>query len=387
MAARQKLQVLCVDDEPSIVEALCAVLADEYDAQCATSAAQALQKVNELERLAVVVSDMRMPGMDGASFLHEVMLRRPDVTRILLTGDSGRDLAVDAVNKGQIFRFLTKPAVVRDILHAVEAGVIQYRLVHAERAVLQETLIGCIRSLMEVLAIANPSAFGRAERIKRIAMECSARFACTDYWQLEAAALLSQVGYVALSPVVIEKLHDGATLTSEELQQVGGVPNIAHKLLAHIPRLEPVFQILDALTWPDNRLAAMHDGIVGLGAKILGAALEFEQQVAQGKSVDDAFEYLHDREVRYGENVVIALEKCLSTRWHTGESMEITLRNVRPGMMILEEARRQNGMLVIPRGAEVIKTFLQRIENIAPDPLDAKVRVRLSAAAAPGTTV
>lgn len=163
------------------------------------------------------------------------------------------------------------------------------------------------------------------------------------------------------------------------------MPNIAHKLLAHIPRLEPVFQILDALTWPDNRLAAMHDGIVGLGAKILGAALEFEQQVAQGKSVDDAFEYLHDRQVRYGDKVVIALEKCLSTRWHTGESMEITLRNVRPGMMIIEEARRQNGMLVIPRGAEVTKTFLQRIENIAPDLLDAKVRVRLSAAAAPVT--
>ena len=205
MASRQKLQILCVDDEPSIVEALCAVLADEYDAQSATSPAQALQKVNELERLAVVVSAMRLPGMDGASFLHEVMLRRPALTRILLTGDSGRDLAVEAVNKGQIFRFLTKPVVVKDIRHAVEAGVIQYRLVHAERAVLQETLIGCIRSLMEVLAIANPSAFGRAERIKRIAMECAARFACTDYWQLEAAALLSQVGYVALSPVVIEK--------------------------------------------------------------------------------------------------------------------------------------------------------------------------------------
>ncbi len=377
MAARPKLQVLCVDDEPSVVEAVCAVLSEEYDAQVATSAAQALQKVNEMERLAVVVSDMRMPAMDGATLLHEVMLRRPDVTRILLTGDSGRDLAVEAVNKGQIFRFLTKPVVVKDIRHAVEAGVIQYRLVHAERAVLQETLIGCIRSLMEVLAIANPSAFGRAERIKRIAMECSARFACTDYWQLEAAALLSQVGFVALPPPLIEKLHDGVTLTPEELQQVGSVPNIAHKLLDHIPRMEPVIQILDALTWPDQRLSAMHDGIVGLGAKILGSALEFESQIAQGKTNDDAFEFLHGRVNRYGEKVIQALEKCLSTRWHAGESMEVSLRNVRPGMMILDEARRQNGMLVIPRGAEVTKTFLQRIEHIAPDLLDTRVRVRL----------
>ncbi len=381
MATRNKPQVLCVDDEPRIVDALCALLGKEYDAQHATSAAQALRKMNEMDRLAVVVSDMRMPGMDGASLLHEVMLRRPDVTRILLTGDSGRDLAVEAVNKGQVFRFLTKPVVVTDIRHAVEAAVIQYRLVHAERAVMQETLVGCIRSLMEVLAIANSAAYGRAERIKRIAMECAARFACTDYWQLEAAALLSQVGYVALSPALIEKLHDGATLTAGELHEVGGVPNVSNKLLAHIPRLEPVIQILDALTWPDKRLAAMHDGVVGLGAKILGAVLEFEQQVAQGKSVDDAFDYLHEREVRYGEKVVAALEKCLSTRWHMGASMEITLRNVRPGMMILEEARRQNGMLVIPRGAEVTKTFLQRIENIAPDLLDVKVRVRLSGAA------
>ena len=380
MSVHGKLQVLCVDDEPRIVEAVGAVLKDEYDTHIANSAAQALQKLNELTHLAVVVSDMRMPGMDGATFLHEVMLRRPDVTRILLTGDSGRDLAVEAVNKGQIFRFLTKPVVVKDIRYAVEAGAIQYRLVHAERAVLQETLIGCIKSLMEVLAIASPSAFGRAERIKRVTMECAARFGSTDYWQLEAAALLSQLGYVALPPAIVDKLHEGRTLSTDEMQIMGAVPDIANKLLDHIPRLEPVIQILVGLTWEDARVAQLNDGTVGLGVKILGIVLEYEAQCAQGKTPDAVFDHLRTRVSRYGDKVISVFEKCMAPHLVTDDSMEVTLRNVRLGMMILEESRASNGMLIIPRGAEVTKTFLRRIEHISPDLLDSRVRVRLPAA-------
>jgi hypothetical protein len=304
------------------------------------------------------------------------------VTRILLTGDSGRDLAVDAVNKGRIFRFLTKPINARDLRQAVEAGVIQYRLVHAERAVLQETLIGCIKSLMEVLAIASPAAFGRAERIKRVALECAARSGCANFWQLEAAALLSQLGYVALPPAILDKLHAGKALSAAEMDQVGAVPNIANKLLEHIPRLEPVIQILDALTWPDARVGAMNNGTIGLGAKILGAVLEYEAQSAQGISPDAAFLHLRTRLPRYGESVIGALERCLAAQLKADDTLEVALRNVRPGMLILQETRAQNGALVIPRGSEVTKAFLQRIEHFAPELLDSRVRVRMLTASA-----
>src|SRR5207244_2839856 len=149
-------KVLLVVDEPHVVDSLAQLLRREFDVRTASVPQDALRTLSEINDLAVVVSDMRMPGMDGATFLHEIMVRRPDVARILLTGEAGRDGAIRAVNEGQILRFLTKPCPIEDLKRAIEAGVIQHRLVHAERNVLQETLVGCIKALMEVLAIANP---------------------------------------------------------------------------------------------------------------------------------------------------------------------------------------------------------------------------------------
>src|SRR3569832_644244 len=163
MSTRPKPKVLLVDDEPHVVESLAQLLRREFDVRTASEPQVALRTLNEITDLAVVISDFRMSGMDGATLLHEIMFRRPDVARILLTGEAGREGAIRAVNEGQILRFLTKPCPIEDLRKAIEAGVVQHRLVHAEREVLKETLIGCIKALMEVLAIANPVAFGRAE--------------------------------------------------------------------------------------------------------------------------------------------------------------------------------------------------------------------------------
>ena len=88
---------------------------------------------------------------------------------------------------------------------AIEAGVIQHRLVVAERVLLQETLIGCIKALIDVLAITNPVAFGRATRIKRQAADLAAAAGAKGFWQLEAAAMLSQIGYISLPSELVEK--------------------------------------------------------------------------------------------------------------------------------------------------------------------------------------
>ena len=364
-----------MDDEPRVLESLAVLLRKEYDAQIATRPDQALQKLNEMTDLAVVVSDMRMPAMDGASFLHEVMLRRPEVTRIMLTGETGRDLAIAAVNKGQVFRFLTKPCGIEDLKIALDAAVIQHRVIMAERAVLQETLIGCIRSLMEVLAIASPAAFGRAERIKREAMDVAARLGCGDFWQLEAAALLSQIGYVALPSSLIDEMQDGKPLSPDEVAKVGAVPDISMKLLDHIPRLEPVIQILVALTWPDPAVTALGTGTIGHGTKILGAVMEYDSQLTQGKTREEIFAHLRGRSDRYGRDVIDALEAGIRARFPSEMGVDMLLRQVRPGMTLLQEMRNSSGALIVPKGFEVTKTFLERIGNIAPELLDKLVRI------------
>jgi response regulator RpfG family c-di-GMP phosphodiesterase len=383
MSIQAKPKVLLVDDEVKVVESLALLLRREFDVRVASSPQEALKQLSEIHDLAVVVSDMRMPGMDGATLLHEILLRRPDVARILLTGEAGRDAAIRAVNEGQILRFLTKPCPTDDLKRAIDAGVIQHRLIHAERTMLQETLIGCINALMEVLALANPVAFGRAQRIKRMAMLCAARFNCTDFWQLEAAAMLSQLGYITVPEVVLEKMHAGQPLTDPEKQKVGAVPDVSNSLLEHIPRLEPVIQILAALKYTDAQIAKLGDGTIGLGTRILGAVIEYEGQVAAGKSSDQIFAHLHQMSSRFGEKLVMHLMDAIGTEKRgtisrTPQEREMLLRDVTPGMRLQTELRSMSGALLVPMNFEVSKTLLDRLSNIAPELMGKPVRISMA---------
>ena len=373
--SRPKPLVLFVDDEQRLLEGIAILLRKEYDVEIATSGDQALKKLGEMKNVSVVVSDFRMPQMDGATFLHEVMSRAPTATRILLTGEAGVDGAKDAVNKGQIFRFLTKPCPTDQLKHALEAGVAQHRLANAERIVLQETLLECIAALMEVLAVTNPVAFGRAQRIKSLVHELAARLECGEFWQLEAAALLSQLGYFAESPELAEKIYYGRPLSSAEQARAAAVPASARRLLEHIPRLEPVIQILAALDWTDEQLARVGERMIGLGARILCVALEYDAMFTKGVSKAHILQNLQARELRFGARVLAALTAKVAAAVEQESEIEIPLRDAKPGMKLRDEIRTTVGALLVPVGFEISERLLDRISQVAPEVLDQKVRL------------
>jgi len=129
--------ILCVDDEPQILDGLALLLQRDYRVMTAPGGKAALEKVREFGPPAVILTDMRMPGMDGAHLLKTMSLLYPETTRILLTGDPSRDAAIAAINEGKIFRFLTKPCAPDQVRAAIEAGVTHHQLMTAERAILQ----------------------------------------------------------------------------------------------------------------------------------------------------------------------------------------------------------------------------------------------------------
>jgi len=380
-------RVLCVDDETLVVEGLVLHLRKDYEVHTALGGAEALKKLKELGGAAVVVSDMRMPGMDGATLLHHVKQSFPDTTRILLTGEPGRDAAVSAVNTAHIFRFLTKPCPPDQLKVAVEAGVAQHRLINAERSVLKETLIGCIKALVDVLAITNPIAFGRANRVKQLAMEIAERADCHQFWQLEAAALLSQIGYLSLPPQLVEKLYYGETLTPEEQALASGAPQLATSLLDNIPRLEPVIQILNAVHWTDEQLARLGDGTIGFGAKILDLVLSYDALIAQDHSPGVAVQTLRSRASRFGERLIDQLAQQVGASAGSAVVREMPLRSVQPGMTFMQDVRTSTGTLLVPRGFEVTQLFLEKMRNFGADLLNQTVKVLVQTQAASSTAV
>lgn len=102
-------RVLFVDDDVNILAAYKRQLRKDFDLEIAEGGLNGLEVIKEKGPFAVVVSDYKMPNMDGNQFLAQVKKIDPDISRIMITGFADLNMAMEAVNEGNIFRFLTKP--------------------------------------------------------------------------------------------------------------------------------------------------------------------------------------------------------------------------------------------------------------------------------------
>jgi response regulator RpfG family c-di-GMP phosphodiesterase len=356
-------RVLCIDDEQHVLEGLQRLLRRRFDVVTADSAAEGLQRLNEDPAFAVVMSDLSMPGGNGIDLLARVRELAPDATRILLTGHADVRAAVAAVNEGQVYRFLTKPCPADPLIKALDAAVEQHRLVTAERVLLEQTLRGSIKALVDVLALARPEAFGRATRIKNLVSSLAQLSGATDLWQMEVAALLSQIGAVSLPPDTLDHLLHGQLLTPEESARVAEIPSLAAKLIEGIPRLEGVREILRQYDAP---AAKPPGGTVPLGARMLRVALDYDDWVTRGHAPDQALSRLYAKADGYDPTVLSLLEQVIGVE--AGRNVaEIRLTDVREGMIFVDDVYAVDGTLLIARGQEASPGLVNRIHSFWQD--------------------
>ena len=368
----EQLHVLCVDDEPRVLEGLVLNLRRYYRVSTATSGQSGLAIIDGDDPPGVVVSDMRMPEMDGAAFLSQVKQRSPDTVRLLLTGQADLDSAIAAVNHGQVFRFLTKPCNPQIFLSAIQAAADQHRLITAERELLEKTLRGSVKALTEILSLTNPLAFGRAMRLKQHAADLVASLGEPLSWQLEVAAMLSQIGCVTLPAVTNEKLYYGKPLNSDEIELTQRLPALSLQLLESIPRLEAVRAILQAQSHnfdgSGSAHSAVHGDAIPLGARVLKLVIDYDTLEASGTDSAVAIGTLQGRKGRYDPKLLDALARAKTKAALQGLS-ELVLGAVRPGMFLAQDVMSTTGLLLVARGHEVTPGLLYRLRNLAPGSL------------------
>jgi hypothetical protein len=184
------------------------------------------------------------------------------------------------------------------------------------------------------------------------------RLRITDRWPIEVAALLSQLGSITLDPSLVEKLYYGQPLDQREQGLADRMPTVAAQLIAHIPRLEPVAEILRHIASP---FRSGNDGHVPIGARILAVAIGFDALDAQGMPPDLALDTLAGRAGRYDPEI---LREFRALRGVTGRGeviREIPLTDVRVGMIFVGDVVSSTGQLMIPRGHEVTPSLRARI--------------------------
>src|ERR1700685_2770776 len=287
-------RVLFVDDEPNILEGIQRTRRRQVERQTASSGAEALRLIGESGPFAVVISDMRMPAMNGAHFLAKVREQEPDTVRMILSGHADLEAAIAAVNEGHIYRFLTKPCPTDSLLAAVEDGLNQHRLLTAEKVLLEQTLIGAVKMLIEILGMVSPAASSRAARLQRYTIELSAALGLASRWEWGLAAFVSQIGCVALPKEILSKVEAAQVLTDEEKQLYESHPEVAGKLLAAIPRLEDVAAIVTAQFGSVSFAGKPDDvrqwDIRSIGQLLLRTSLEFDRLIARGTTPETAAE-------------------------------------------------------------------------------------------------
>jgi response regulator RpfG family c-di-GMP phosphodiesterase len=359
--------ILFVDDEPNVLESMRRQLRNSFSLWTASSGEEALQILKTKGPCAVVVSDISMPGMGGVEFLSKVKALYPQTIRIILTGNADLEIAIEAVNTGHVFRFLTKPCTISVLEFALQQGLRQYELLQGERDLLNNTLKNSIKVLCELLGLANPSAFRSSYRLREIAVYMAERLALGKKWQIEIAALLSQVGCVTLPRDVLEKYHAGVPLGAEEMQMCENHPQVAEKLISQIPRLEKVAAIIGMQMPPKEKWEGEHEALihdeVRAGAQILQIALAYDRLLGQGESHSSALAVLQS-EYLYDPEFLSVLAEYEGWTRH-GNIARIPYQDLLPGMVMAEDALAKDGVVLIRKDEEVSWAKIQSLDSFS----------------------
>ncbi len=361
----EKPKILFVDDDPLILDGFARIVYREFNAAVAEGPEAGLEKVKNDGPYAAIVSDMRMPVMDGAEFLAQVRTLAPDTIRVMLTGYTDMEAAMRAVNEGTIFRFLNKPVTASDLTLTLRACVAQYDLGLQEKDLLENTLGGAVRVLSEVLNLANPVAFNKGARLCQYARHITKHLCLPDPWQYEIAAMLSELGCLTLTPDLLEAIHASETITPENEKRFAQHPRIAHDLLVQIPRLELVAAMIlhqnDATSDPLRSLTPASESI-SRGANMLKVSLAFDRLLSSGSAPQDALSALRKNPAQYDPKMVEALTDFKASQGPT-ELRTIDVHDLLSGMILNEDLRSTTAVLLAAKGSKISATLVKAIRN------------------------
>jgi len=284
----------------------------------------------------------------------------------MLTGNTDQGTAIQAVNEGNIFRFINKPCDTDTLVKVLHAALEQYHLIHAEKELLENTFQGGIKVLVDILALTNPVAFSRATRIKHYAGKLAYFLKLPDVWKYEVAAMLSQIGCVTIPADVLEKVYINHNLDPNEEEMLRKYPEIGHGLIAHIPRLEIVANMI-ANQNNDLDEAQRSAGIPELAPDVLGAAIlrlaiDYDTLLSQGDTRGAVLQALQNKETCYHPALLQTIRKIIPPVLKK-KVMMMDIVNLTKGMILENDVSTKKGLLLAKKGQEITPTMRILFQN------------------------
>lgn len=365
-------KILFVDDDPNVLEGYQRRLSRVLRVDTALGGNEGLKRLAENGPYAVVVADMKMPGMNGIEFLARVKELVPNTVRMMLTGNADTTVAVDAVNEGNIFRFLTKPCPADVMGKALVAGISQYRLIIAEQSVIEDTLKKSVELLVEILSWADPITFGQTMQLRGAAKDLATHLKIRDTWEIELGVLLSRIGQIMLPHDVMAKSRSGIPLSYDEIKAVRQIPQAGSEILSRIPRLEPVARIVlyqqkrfDGTGFPEDQVVG---DAIPVGARILKVLTDLIELEVQGKKWREALSTMQSRSGWYDPwvlDAVIAYRGTSENKAAEAVTVHKKIDDLLIGDALVSDVKAINEMLLIKEGEIISDVLLARLRMYA----------------------
>ncbi len=366
-------RILLVDDESSVLHAMQRNLRKIYTLELATSGEHALEILRE-KQFAVIISDMRMPGMDGVELLRTVRSLAPHSVRLMLTGNADQQTAIDAVNEGAVFRFLNKPCDLEVLVPAIDAAVAKHKAEQLERDLLEGTLTHSVKAMAEVLGMVAPDALGRGLKLRDSMRAFALHIRTGPLWQLEIAALLSPIGFASVPPSVLRKIYNHDELSSDEHDIIEKVPWIGYELLSAVPRLDKVADIIryqtknyDGTGFPVDDLAG---DTIPLGARMLRILNDRSKLEAEGIAKKRSLDAMLKREGLYDVELLKSSFECMpefliNAMRSDRPVEELMVGQMMPGHVAVSDIVTTSGLLLVSAGSKLSSMMLKRLQNYA----------------------
>ncbi len=242
-SVNQEHTILIVDDEVNNLQLLKRTFRNKYKILTASNGLEGLEILKRnLNDVSLIVSDHKMPIMEGTKFLEEANLIAPDVIKILLTGFSDIEIITDAINKCNLFQYVLKPFNPDELLEAVRNGLDKFDLVSSKSLILKdlkELFYKTIKSIASALDAKDPYTHGHSMRVTLYSIILAKELGVPqDKLELiETSGLLHDIGKIAIPQAILCK---PGKLDDNEFVVMKSHPSSSERLISSIEKLHDV---------------------------------------------------------------------------------------------------------------------------------------------------
>ena len=360
-------KILFVDDERSLLNGIERRLGDDFDIWTAESGAEGLETIQEQGPFAVIFTDMQMPRMNGVEFASQGQALAPDSTFVMLTGNQDQQTAVEAINRGNVFRFLNKPCDSEDLRKAIHDGIRQYELVTHEKELLNKTFVRSVSILTDVIEITQPDLIGRADQIGSKMEELCRALEIDNRWEYKLAARLSLVGLALLAKdkrdLVMNESHrsQNARLALEESMM------ITSRLISDTPRLGGIASLLSEQRKSEGNLTegepASENEVVQTGATLLRVATHWEFLAQQGLDASSIQDELTALMPELPGTLLDSVVNGQASEDSNVTYLDCHPTDLEPGMVVSRDIRSADGIVLVRSGRRLSQAMIQNLAS------------------------